>query len=418
MRVAIFSDSLPPRLDGIAVAVQQLAVSLVESGHQVLIVGPGDPLAGGIPVLHLPSVPTPLDGYRLAVPLRSRMSRVLRRFGPDVVSAQTVGPIGLIGLSLARRQGVPALFSWHTDFEMYGRIYRVSPRLLSAGSYLPFVLAPTGGPRTERPSNSARPQPTPGLIPASLRRASGWMSAVCAPSSGAAEQVRRFGLRSPVYVLPTAVTAEDLGVGSVAARRALRSLPGAGATPYLLFVGRLSREKNLELLIDAFGQGVPAPARLVLVGPANDARQRAMLAARAAQLPDRIVLTGPLARAELGEIYRSAVALVTPSRSETQCLSVSEAVALAVPVIVVDPQLARDRPPGTVRVTAPDPLALAEAMTDRLRAWSSERRAGGPVPPAESRESLGFRFAAAAESVGRMPAGVTLRWHEGRWITS
>ena len=411
MRIAIFSDSLPPRLDGIAVAVQQLAVGLVRAGHQVLLIGPGENVAEGAQFLRLPSIRTPFDGYRLAVPIRSNMDRTLQLFRPDVVSAQTVGPVGLRGLALAREQGVPSLFSWHTDFETYGQAYRISPRLIAAGSYCPFILD-----QRRAPDKGPIPQPgaSRGLIPASLRRASRWMSAVSAPSSGSADQVRRFGLQRPVYVMPADVNPDDLGLGSEAAHRALRAVPDAGVIPYLLFVGRLSREKNLELLIEAFIRAVPAPTRLVLVGPANDPRMRAMLESRAAELPDRIVLIGALPRTHLGEIYRSAAAFVTPSLSETQCLCVSEAIAAGVPVIAVDPQLAKDRPLGTVRVAQPNPEALGLAMTELL---NTQRPCASPAA-AKPLESLALRFVAAAGSVGGMRDGATLRWDEGRWITS
>ena len=429
MRIAIFSDSLPPRVDGIAVAVRHLASGLVRSGHQVLLVGPGAkpgramrlPPSGfgldGVQFLSLPSITTGFDGYPFTVPLRAKMNRALLDFRPNVVSSQTVGPIGLTGLSLANRIGAATLFTWHTDFEVYGQTYRFSPRLIAAGSYCPYVLGRPGVPSPPRPRAAGEPaRPAAvckGLIPASLRRASRWMSAVCAPSTDSADQVRRFGLQRPVYLMPAEVTPEDLGVGSTAAQLALNRVPDAQTIPYLLFVGRLSREKNLGLLLEAFIRKVPAPTRLVLVGPANDARMRAILQARAAQLPGRIILVDALPRNELGEIYRCASAFVTPSLSETQCLVISEAVALAVPVLVVDPHLAEDRPTGAIRVVPADPDALGSALTDAVRAGY---RGGARPSMTKPTDSLAVRFVAAADTVRAMPVGATLHWDEGRWI--
>ena len=419
MRIAIFSDSLPPRVDGIAVAVQQLTIGLIRSGHEVLLVGPGRDLAHAAEtaqLLRLPSFPTLFDGYPFTVPLRLSMRRALQQFRPDVVSAQTAGPIGLIGLSLARQLCVPSLFSWHTDFEAYGQSYWLAPRALAAASYLPFILDQAGVTELGRAARGrGRPAgATRGLIPASLRRASRWMSAVCAPSIESADQVRRFGLQRPVFVMPADITPEDLGVGSAAAHRALQAVPEAGATPYLLFIGRLSREKNLELLLEAFVRRVPAPTRLVLVGPANDARMRSMLSSRATALPGRIVVTGALPRSELGEIYRSAAAFVTASMSETQCLCICEAVALDVPVLVVDPHLAKDRPPGAIHVVPPNADALGGAMAELSRPGGRPR-----VRPTSAKPMAGLaiRFAAATDSVVSVPSGATLHWDEGRWIT-
>jgi 1,2-diacylglycerol 3-alpha-glucosyltransferase len=392
--------------------VQQLVKGLVESGHQVLLIGPGENVVGGAQFLRLTAITTSLDGYPLAIPCPASVDRALQRFRPEVISAHTIAPAGLLGLALAHRHGIPAIFSWHTDFEFYARVYPMS-WLLAIGSYLPIVLNGIGRPALDQ--RRGRPGPHTGRVPRSMHRASRWMSAVCVPAQSAVKHVRKCGIEQPVYVMPADVTAEDLGVGGDAARRALHRVPGAGAIPYLLYIGRMSREKNLELLITAFARGVRPPARLVMVGPANDSRTRAMLRSRAAEMPGRIVLIDSLPRHELGEIYRRAAAFVTPSLSETQSLCIWEAIVLGVPVLVVDPRLAEGSPSGTVRVVPAHSTALAAAMIDSLRSQAPERSGSTEIPPLEK---LSLRFVAAAESVGTAAVGTTLQWKAGRWSVS
>ena len=452
--------------------------------------------------VRLASFPTPVDGYPLAIIRRRRVDQILKRFQPELVSVHTIGPTGMLGFSLARQHRAPVLFSWHTDIESYSRTYRIA-RILAVNSYLSLSLDrcletadaraannEAVGPEVDDPEaadletvatavpasgassavwvTAVRPPdvgPNPcgtGVISASLRQASQRMSAVCAPSSGAAAQVRRFGVRRPVFVMPTDVMPAHLGVGTAAACRAVRLVPGLGVTPYLLYVGRLSREKNLELLLQAFSQIEPgdaeviAPSRLVLVGPAKDARTRALLRRHGVRpglgragsdISDRIVVLGPLPRHQLGEIYRRSAAFVTTSRSETQCLSVSEAIALGTRVIVVDPQLAVDRTAGAVLVTAPEPSALAAAMGDALRrarqptpsastilsasiaasasttasaqaAPSSPPESGAPMARdrVEPTESLAVRLVAAAECARSAPRDAVLRWERDHWV--
>ena len=117
MRIAIFSDSLAPRVDGIAVAVQHLTAGLVDLGHEVVLVGPGECAVPGSHFVRLAAVPTPVDGYPLAIIRRRRVDQILKRFQPELVSVHTIGPTGMLGFSLARRHRAPVLFSWHTDIE-------------------------------------------------------------------------------------------------------------------------------------------------------------------------------------------------------------------------------------------------------------------------------------------------------------
>ena len=410
----MFSDSLPPRIDGIAVVVRHLVDGLIQQGHEVLLIGPGGELGlscaagsggiGGLRIVRLPSFITPLDGYPLTLPLRGKVARALAGFRPEVISVQTVGPVALLGLNWAARHRIRALVSWHTDFEAYARNYSLA-RVLALSVYLAL--------RQHRP---AVPDPAQSVVAGSLWLATSRVSALCAPSSSAVAQIRDFGVRQPVFLLPADVTADDLGVGRPEAWRALERIPGRGARPYLLYVGRLSREKNLGLLLAAFERLMTtnASALLVLAGPTHDPRIRALLRPYLRDHGDRIVAIGAVPRPALGEIYRHAAAFVTPSVSETQCLCVSEAIAVGVPVLAVDPMLAQDRPVGAVRVVRPQVERLAGAMLEQLAA--DRRRTGWPVAPAgPAIGHLARRFVAATRFVPQAQDGVTYRWDQRHW---
>jgi glycosyltransferase involved in cell wall biosynthesis len=409
VRVAVFSDSLPPRIDGIAVVVRHLVDGLIQQGHEVLLIGPGGELGrggmaapAGLEVVRLPSFVTPLDGYPLTLPRRAKIARALAAFAPEVISIQTVGPVALLGLNWAAAHRVRTLVSWHTDFEAYARNYSLA-RILALSVYLAL--------RQHRP---VVPEAARGVVAGSLLLATSRVAALCAPSSSAVQQIRDFGVRHPVFLLPADVTPDDLGVGTAPAWRALDRVPGRGTRPYLLYVGRLSREKNLGLLLAAFERlmTMNASAQLVLAGPTHDPRIRALLRPYLRDHGDRIVAIGAVPRPALGEIYRHAAAFVTPSVSETQCLCVSEAIAVGTPVLAVDPMLARDRPIGAVRVVEPRVEQLAAAMLQQLSAERPGIGWPGAGPPIGS---LARRFVAASRFVPETQDGVTYRWEQRRW---
>jgi glycosyltransferase involved in cell wall biosynthesis len=143
----------------------------------------------------------------------------------------------------------------------------------------------------------------------------------------------------------------------------------------LLSVGRLGREKNVELTLDAFARLDAAGARLVLVG---DGLHREALERRAERLgiAARTTFAGEFPRESLPAVYRSADVFVSTSTSETQGLVLVEALAAGLPVVAVDTPQTRDVLDGTGTVTAPEAAAVADALR-RALAGPLERA----VPP-------------------------------------
>ncbi|HSE95177.1 MAG TPA: glycosyltransferase, partial [Methylomirabilota bacterium] len=148
---------------------------------------------------------------------------------------------------------------------------------------------------------------------------------------------RARGLRRPVAVVPTGLDLDRFRPVSpsmrVAARRGL-GLPPDG--PLLLYVGRLDREKNLPLLVEAFRclADRQPEARLVLVGQGTEARALRMSVAHRG-LTGRVHFPGGVAPPEVVRFYQAADAFTFTSTTETQGLSVLEAMACGLPVVAV-----------------------------------------------------------------------------------
>jgi len=153
--------------------------------------------------------------------------------------------------------------------------------------------------------------------------------------------------------------------------------------PYLLFVGTMEPRKNLVRLIRAYRRAAASglPHALVLAGPLGW-RHQTLLREIALQGPGDVVLTGPMAPAELDTLYRSAAAFVYPALYEGFGLPVLEAMARGVPTICSNtsslPEVAGDAAlgvnPASVReiasaieVLLTDP-ALMQRLADRGRA--------------------------------------------------
>ena len=114
-------------------------------------------------------------------------------------------------------------------------------------------------------------------------------------------------------------------------------LPTAPADPaYVLFLGRLTAKKRLDLVVDGFADAVPGgDARLVVAG-ADAGVTRASLAARAAErgVASRVDLVGEVGGDDKWKLLAGATALVLPSEGENYGVAVAEALASGTPVIV------------------------------------------------------------------------------------
>ena len=184
--------------------------------------------------------------------------------------------------------------------------------------------------------------------------------------------VRRNGVDQPdSEVLARGTFRREIGIGD--------------GTPLVLSLGRLSRKKGLDLLIEAFS-GLPTPATLAIVGPDDgDGCLRDLKRLRARlDLDGRVRLLGPRFGADKYAAFADADVFVLPSRSENFGNAAAEAVAGGVPVVVTEccgiAPLVRDRA-GVVVPCEVEALRSAlvrliadQALRDRLRAGTAEAR--------------------------------------------
>ncbi|MDH6578059.1 glycosyltransferase family 4 protein [Kitasatospora sp. MAP5-34] len=127
----------------------------------------------------------------------------------------------------------------------------------------------------------------------------------------------------------------------------------------LLFVGRLSAQKNVSRLLEAMSL-VRQPVRLRIVG---DGELREQLTAQAARLGlTDVEFSGGLLGAELVRAYADADAFVLPSDKEGMPLVVLEAMAAALPLVATDVPGTAELIGGVGLLAAPEPAALAAAI--------------------------------------------------------
>ena len=206
------------------------------------------------------------------------------------------------------------------------------------------------------------------------------------------DRARPFVFGRPGVVVPLGIDLDRFKTMPAASRFRARH-PELQGRRIVLFLGRLSFKKGLELLIPAFAGAVAQQAdlHLVLAGPADDYGRRARALIDRYALSDRTTLTGTLPPDEVVDAYAAADVFVLPSRTENFGIAAAEAMAAGVPTILSDEVQMADRAAreGACRVVPLEPLAWTHAilsvladgkdMAVRARAYIASRYSWGSI---------------------------------------
>jgi glycosyltransferase involved in cell wall biosynthesis len=394
MRIAHFSDTYLPRRDGIVTALHTLTEALDGLGHQNLRVVPRHPDQGDADgLLRVRSLPCGVAQYRMAAwPREAHVARVAA-WRPDVIHVHTPGMVGLLGVFAARRLGLPLVHTYHTDLHAYIDAYRVPSRVLSVGvrCYARRLGVRAGKVPRRLPSDQRRRA----ILDSGNGLLLGGADAVLVPTAAVLSRRGLPVISDRIHLVPTGVAPRAVPAGAAGGFRARHGLPPAA--PVVLCVGRVNREKNIDLLVRAFGHlratwsgggpagraggraGQPAAPRLVLVGAVYERRWLAGLLSEAG-VEAATVTTGQLPPEEVAAAYRAAQVFAFPSRTDTQGLVLHEAALAGLPAVLADPQLHGTGPLAGTGLLAPaDPVgygtALAEVLAHPARAGALGRTA-------------------------------------------
>lgn len=306
LRIAIFSDSAFPILNGVSVSVNSLIGELRNQGHSVHLFTAAyphykDPDANSH---RFWALQTPwAKGYPLAMPPFYRMLQRFRKHEFDIVHTHTPFTVGFVGLRWAESHDLPIVSTYHTLYDRYAHYIPYLPR-----RYTRFRIAK----HTNFYYNA--------------------VDHVITPSEASQKWLLRHSVVKPVTVIPTGVPRGPI-IDRTEARLAL-GIPSD--QKILLYVGRLAKEKNLEVLFDAVAQvfAQDPTARLWLVGD-GPYREESTAIVRALNMGDRVRFVGFVPRVEVDRYYAAADLFVFSSITETQGLVVIEAMTYGLPAVAV-----------------------------------------------------------------------------------
>lgn len=296
MRVAVFTETFLPKLDGIVRVVCLLLDHLAERGIETVVVAPrlGEiDDYNGTRVISVSGLPLPLYPELRVGPPTLSTYREVKDFKPDIAHIIHPVVIGVPGMIMAKRLNIPTLASFHLDLAR-----------MADHHGLPFL----------------RP-----VVDSLTRTVFNWADYTLAPSKAVQNEMLGLGIKD-VGLWKRGVDAERFNPHYRDEAMRYRLSDGHPDDTLLLYVGRLSNEKKVDQLRAVLEQ-VPG-TRLAIVG---DGPARAELEEHFTGLPVNFV--GYLRGEELSQAYASGDIFVFPSALETFGLVVVEAMAAGLPVV-------------------------------------------------------------------------------------
>jgi glycosyltransferase involved in cell wall biosynthesis len=268
LRILLATDAWRPQVNGVVRTWETSLAHLRARGHQTAVIHPGD----------FPSVAVPFyPEIRLTLPGRRRIAQRVRDFLPDVVHVATEGPIGLAVRALCVRNRWPFTTSYHSKFPEYVQELAHIP-VNWTYRYMRWFHAGAAAVLVSTPTLEAE------LAARGFRNMKRWSRGI---------DLSVFSPRPKTWDYPW---------------------------PVMLYVGRVSKEKNIEAFL-----ALDRPGTKVVVG---DGPHRERLQT---EFPKAVFL-GYRAGAALAECYANADVFVFPSKTDTFGLVMIEAMACGVPV--------------------------------------------------------------------------------------
>jgi glycosyltransferase involved in cell wall biosynthesis len=345
MRILMLSHGYPPVISGVTLVVQKVAREMVRRGHEVTVVTASDrgtPYQDedeGVQLIRVRSAPNPFwSEGRLPILSYDRLKEIVTEAAPDVINTHDSGLLGVQLYRLEQERGALAdLLTCHF-LPGYVTYY------VNVGDTVEGAIEEITWQYTIRIVNGFDHVIFPTQTQQSAFLEEGLEKPSTVISNGL--DIRRYS--------PTAQEGED-----VEARYELP--PG----PRILVVGRLAKDKKLDVLIRAMAQIKDLhPAHLLLVGRGDD-RERLEELVEDLDLQERVHFLGFVPEADLPALYRQSDIFTIASDVEVQSIPTLQAAATGLPIVAADaaalPELVEDGKNGFL-AQPNDPAAFAAAF--------------------------------------------------------
>jgi glycosyltransferase involved in cell wall biosynthesis len=295
MRIAVFTETFLPKIDGIVIVLCHFLDCLAKEGHEVMVFAPegGPDCYANAKVVGLPGVKFFLYPELTLAPPLFGIRKPLNDFQPDLIYLVNPASLGLGGLIEAHLLDVPLVASYHTD--------------------MPGFAARMGMAYTQR------------SLWAFFRQVYNQADLVFVPSNYTKNEIESHDFER-VKVWSHGVDSALYHPDKRSAKWRMQLMDGEMDKQLILYVGRLAAEKRIEWLLPVLKRNPNTRLAVVGGGPAQDSLRRSFKGSAT-------IFTGYLKGEELAQAYASADVFAFPGANETFGNVVIEAMSSGLPVV-------------------------------------------------------------------------------------
>ncbi len=319
MKIAFFTNCYKPLINGVVSSIISLKESFEKKGHEVLIFAPQmesyrDEEKN---IFRYRSINlTQKVKYPIAIPLSLRAGGVITRFNPDIIHLHHPFVLSMPAIMYAEKLKIPKVLTIHTQYERYA--YYVSP--------IPQKI-------------------THEAIKRIIFNLADKVDIITTPSQSMKELISNYRIKKEIAVIPNAIDIEVFSKKNIEENNSLKEeLKLTSDDVVIVYVGRVSIEKNIEKIIKALAlikEKNIENFKFVLVGDGTAMKQLNNLT-ESLGLNEKVKFVGAINRDKVKSYYQIGDIFAFSSTSETFGMVIIEAMASGLAVLAVDAPGASD----------------------------------------------------------------------------
>lgn len=325
MRIGIFTDTYEPFINGVSTSIKMLENALRKKGHKVFVVtvNPEDMsyhFEDNGRIIRIPGIPTGIYDYRLTTAYPIRAVNKIKEWNLDIIHSHTEFGIGTFARVIGKQLDIPVVHTYHTMYEDY-------VHYITKGYF-------------DGPSKKIVEYLTKFYCDKTIEE-------LIVPTKKTYDLFKeKYKYDRNVHIIPTGIEIERFYKEKISEEKLnpLRDKLGLSKDDIIvLFVGRIASEKSVDFLINNHGALVKKnkKCKLLIVGDGPDLDSYKKLTVKN-KIKDNVIFTGKVPWEEIPVYYNLADIFVTASHTETQGLTVIEAMAASLPVVALNDESFRN----------------------------------------------------------------------------
>ena len=325
MRIGLFTDTYPPYINGVSTSVCMLKHALEKKGHQVFVVTVNNDslkydFEENDTVIRIPGIPIGIYDYRLTGVYPLRATNIIKKWNLDVIHSHTEFGVGTFARIIAKQLNIPLVHTYHTMYEDYvhyithGYFDKSSKKIVE---YLTLFYC-------DKTANE-----------------------LIVPTKKTYDLFKnKYEVDKNIHIIPTGIEIERFYKENVNKKKVTnlkKDLMLLKDDFVIVFVGRIAKEKNIVFLLEAQKELAKKydNIKLIVIGDGPDLEEYKKLVEKY-KIKDNVIFTGKVPWEEVPCYYQLADVFATASTTETQGLTVIEAMAGGVTPLCIDDESFRN----------------------------------------------------------------------------